>query len=474
MDVARSTTTLFLAEIIGTVVSFLGLIYFSQELGAEVLGILFLFQALAGILTMATNLGTRGGVEKRMSEGSNPSEILSTGLLLKGILIAIVGAVIFLLAETVNQYIGIQIAGLLVIAVALKDYGTLMEFVLRGELRVSTSAVLPILNKFVWIGTGVFLVSIGYGVYGLIYGVIAGFLSKVIVGGLLISTPLGQPSVEYAHSIWSYAKYTIIPAFDEYIHNWTDILIMGVFLTSAAVGAYEVAWRILVPIFILSNAVSMAVFPQISAWDADGDQDRIERIFPKALTPSVMLIIPAFFGALLLSNEILVLLFGEDFGAATLALPILVLGLVPRAIRVITGKTLQGLDKPQFVNRASIIDMGTNVVLNVILIWYLGLVGAAIATSLSYTVGATVRWYYLENHLTLSVPYRELGWCLLSSIGMFGLITAVHHMMVIDSVLRLFSIVGLGGVAYGALLMLYSPLRETLFVYVDRVLPTTI
>lgn len=474
MDVARSTTTLFLAEIIGTVVSFLGLIYFSQELGAEVLGILFLFQALAGILTMATNLGTRGGVEKRMSEGNNPSEILSTGLLLKGVLIAVVGVIIFLFAETVNQYIGIQIAGLLVIAVALKDYGTLMEYILRGELRVSTSAVLPILNKFVWIGTGAFLVSIGYGVYGLIYGVIAGFLSKVIVGGLLISTPLGQPSLKYARSIWSYAKYTIIPAFDEYIHNWTDILIMGVFLTSAAVGAYEIAWRILVPIFILSRAVSLAVFPQISAWDADGSQDRIKQIFPKALTPSVMLIIPAFFGALLLSNEILVILFGEDFGAARLALPILILGLVPRAIRVITGKTLQGLDKPQFVNRASIIDMCTNVVLNVILIWYLGLVGAAIATSLSYAVGATVRWYYLEKHLTLSVPYRELGWCLLSSIGMFTLIAAVHQMMVIDSVLRLFSIVGLGGIAYGAFLILYSPLRETLLVYVDRFLPTTI
>lgn len=474
MDLARSTTFLFIAEIIGTVISFVGIIYFSQKLGAGVLGVFFLFQAVAGVLTMVTNLGTRGGVEKRMSEGDNPGVVLSTGLLLKGILVAIVGVGILLFAEPVDQYIGAQIAGLLVVAVALKDYGTMMEYILRGELRVSTSAILPVLNKFVWIGTGVFFVSFGYGVYGLIYGIIAGFLAKVVVGGLLISTPLERPSVEYAYSIWSYAKYTIIPAFDEYIHNWTDILIMGIFLASAAVGAYEIAWRILVPIFILSKAVSSTVFPQISVWDANGEQEQIERTFTRAVTPSIVFIIPAFFGAVALSQEILVLLFGADFGAATLALPILVLGLVPRAIRSLTGKTLQGIDRPEFVNRASVVDMVTNVVLNVILIWQFGLIGAAIATSVSYAVGATLRWYYLEQYLTLSIPYQEVGWCLLSSIGMFAIITAVQQVITIDSAVYLFSVVGLGGLVYGSLLLLFPPLRETLFNYAERFLPVTI
>jgi O-antigen/teichoic acid export membrane protein len=249
---------------------------------------------------------------------------------------------------------------------------------------------------------------------------------------------------------------------------------MGVFLTSAAVGAYEISWRILTPIFVLTTAVSLTIFPQISAWDANQETDRIERLFPRALTPSLILVVPAFFGAMLLSPEILGLLFGEGFEAAALALPILIAGLIPRAVREITGKTLLGINRPQFVNRAAVVDIAINITLNIILIWQIGLIGAAIATTLSYTIGAGLRWYYLDRYLTLVIPYRKMGWCVISSIGMAITVFTIQQIIIIDSVLRLVGVIGTGVVVYGCLIVLYEPLRNTIFKHTNQLIRNTV
>lgn len=473
MKLARSGIILYGAELLGAALSFLGILYFARELGASVLGVFFLFQALTGIFSIATNLGIRNGIEKRMSEGTAPGEYLSSGLLLKLATLLVVVAVIGLFSERINGYVGAEIAAFVVVTVIFRDLGHLVVHVLRGELRVSESALLLFVNKVVWIGVAALLVFTGYGLYGLLYGVVAGLVAKTVVGLYLVSTTLTAPSIEAASSIWRYSKYSIIPSLDTYVHNWTDVLIMGLFLSSTAVGAYEIAWRIIGPIFLLTTSISSTVFPQISAWDTSGETNHIEGIIPKALTPALILIIPAFFGSVLLSGEALTLLFGADFGAASLALPILIAGLIPRAFREVGGKTLQGINRPEFVNRAAVVDIVVNIVLNVVLIWYVGLVGAAIATSLSYTLGAALRWHYLTRYLTLRIPYRELGWCTVSAIGMFAAVGLLRRTIAVDTTVRLFAIVGVGVGVYGAVVLLYAPLRSMIVQQTKRMIRTT-
>jgi O-antigen/teichoic acid export membrane protein len=181
MDLARSGTKLFLSKILGTLISFLGIVYFARELGASALGAFFLFEALSGILVILSNFGTRVAIEKRMSEGEFPSKIFTTGILIKIPIIVAVITGVLIFSEPVNRYVGIQIAGLLALTVVIKECAHFMENVLKGELRVGESAVLKIINKIVWISTAVILVSVGYGVYGLIYGVMAGFSAKFLL-----------------------------------------------------------------------------------------------------------------------------------------------------------------------------------------------------------------------------------------------------------------------------------------------------
>lgn len=125
-------------------------------------------------------------------------------------IVVVVIATILVSTDLINHYIGAPIAGLLAVAVMVKESGHFASNVLKGELRVGESAVLKIVNKIVWIGTGLILVSQGYGVHGLIYGVLTEFLTKSLLGRYKISTSIGTLSIEHARSIWDYAKSTIV------------------------------------------------------------------------------------------------------------------------------------------------------------------------------------------------------------------------------------------------------------------------
>ncbi len=460
MDLARSTLKITVAKVGSLVLTFVGTAFFAQELGATLLGIFFLFQAVLGISALPANLGTRIAVEKRISEGGPADRILGTGIALKSVLLVIITGVILLFQSHLNQYIGAEVAGLLVLAIFLQEFAGLMMNVLKGELRVGETATLRLAYSVVWVTLGAVLVTLDYGVIGLIYAVIAGKGVQLLWAVYKTSVGIGRPTMTQAHSLIDYAKYSIIPEIDGQVHSWMDVLIIGFFLTQADVGAYEVAWQVAGPVLLLTGAIGTTIFPQISSWSADDAIEPLERLLPKIIVPSVIFVFPAFFGGLLLSEEILGLIFGEEFTAAWLALIILLAGKLPRAIRKIVGKSLLGLDRPDLVTHAAIVDIIANLLLNLVLIWQFGIVGAALGTVLSMTIGTIHRTYYLSQFVKIRIPYSKLGWCLLSSVAMYGILSMAKSAIEIDSIIRLFVFIFAGAALYGIFVLLYQPLRK--------------
>ncbi|MFC4440027.1 MULTISPECIES: oligosaccharide flippase family protein [Natrialbaceae] len=459
MDLTRSTVKLFGGHVGFVVLTFLGIMYFARELGAAQIGVFFLFQALLSVLVLPANLGTRIALEKRISEADRPGQMLTTGAFLKfGLLVPVV-LVVLALSDAIDGYLGMELAIYLAIAIPLQEAAMTMNNVVRGELRVGETAVIELSYIVVWVGVGVVLTSIGFGVVGLVYAVIAGYAVQFGYGFLKRETPFHRPSLSCAQSIVEYAKYSIIPEIDGEIHSWMDVLIIGYLLTQAAVGAYEVAWRISMPVLLTTGAISLAIFPQISAWNADESTASIENVIPAALTPALALVFPAFFGGLLFAPEILGFIFGLEFTIASGALVILLAGKAPEAVQSVIGKALLGIDRPDLVTRAASLDIVLNLAFNIVLITQFGLVGAAIGTTLALTIGTVLRAHYLSRFFTLRIPYRDLGWCLLCSVIMFLVLFGLRTIVEIETLPGLLAAIGFGAVLYCALLVVYKPLR---------------
>lgn len=469
MDIQRSIVKLFSAKLASRVVGFIGLTFFARELGAEQMGIFFLFQAVLSLLALPADLGIREGIEKRISEDEYPDNILTTGLLLKLGLALLLGLAVLVSRRYVNEYIGGRVAVLLVIALVLNALSTVAIRTLKGELRVGEIGLLQFSRQVVWVGGGAVLIWAGLEYRGIIYSMILG-LGVVFVWGMgKRSTPFGTPSREHASSLWAYSKYSFVGAVGGSFYSWLDVAVIGFFLTQSHVGAYEMAWRIGLVVSLLSNTIATTIFPQVSEWDAREQRNRIENLLPNALASSFFFVGPAFFGSLLLSKEILGLLFGNEYVIAQVVLIMFMAFNFVNAITGIVARVLRAIDHPALVAKARVVSVSVNLVLNIILVQQFGITGAAVATGLAITVYTLLITRFLNNYIAITFPYYEVGWYILASVGMATVIGGIQYVVQINTVPELLGVVGLGAAVYFLLIVANESLRGKLLRNARRV-----
>lgn len=471
MNLARSSLKLFVARISSAGIQFLGITYFAREIGAASMGVFFLFEALLGMLAIPANFGLRGAVEKRISEGEDQGTFLSSAITLKIAPIIAIILAILLLQPVINEYLGAEIAVLLAAALALQEAAQLSLSVLKGELRVGETAILQAARQVTWVGVGVVLVTQGFGAVGLVYGLLAGLGVILVWGWYKVSVTPSRPTREHTRSLFDYGKYNVVSSIGGYFYNWMDVAIIGLFLTQAHVGAYEIAWRITTVVILLSRSIATAIFPQISEWSAAGAREQIEGLLPEVLTPSLILVIPAFFGTVLYSRSILGLVFGPEYTIAWLALIVLMFDQITEAGQVVLGRSLQAVNRPDLAARATVVGVILNLVLNIILVMRFGITGAAVATMVASLIsGLIMHAFYLSRVISIKIPYRELGGSLLSAIIMTLILLVTKEFVAVNSIVKLVLVVLIGVSTYGVSLLAFPSLRTKMIAHSNRLL----
>lgn len=460
MDITNSSLKLLVAKIGRAIITFGGIFYFARHLGAAHLGTFFMFQAALELLALPTDLGLRGAMEKRISEGNNSGSFLLAASLLKLPPLLIISSLILIFSDIVNGYLGANLVEYLVIGLFIQEYSRLLIKVLNGELRAGETAILLLLQRIVWVGSGIILINAGYGTLGLVYGLLIGFSVMLVGGWIKKSISMSHPDRSHFKSLYSYAKYNVVAQTGGAMYSWMDVAIIGFFLPPAFVGAYEVSWRLTAVVAFFGQSLAIPLFPQISKWNAEGAKNRIEDLLPEIVTWSLIPVIPAFVGTLLLSKHLLHYLFGSEYIIAWLALIILMGEKVPQAIHLVFGRSLLGIDRPDLAARATIIAVSLNIGLNFILVPYFGLAGAAFATAISFGVNTLLHARYLSQLLTINLQYYEISWSIVASIFMMIiLLLLLNTYLVIKSIPTLIATVGLGVVVYTSLILVNGRIR---------------
>lgn len=469
MNLVKSALQLIASRAFKSVLGFLAVVIFSRELGASALGIYYPFLALLGILSIPANFGINGATEKRISEGKNKSEYLGTALAVKVPLALAICILIYAGRDYVNLYLGADLALLLAFTLFLDQIGGLSLPVLRGELRVGVTSVIEILRPLGWLVVGLALHTVGYGVTGLVYGYLIGTLAILLIGWWKVSIEIGRPTYKQAQSLLNFGKYSLILVLGGYIFSWIDVSILTLFsisnpsITRAEIGAYENAWRLSLIVIMASRAISTTIFPQFSQWDSQDATNQIEKVIPKAALPSILIVIPSFIGISIISKDLLRILFGQEFTVAWLALIILSGGMILQSIHGIIAKPLQALNRPDLSAYATVISILTNIILNIILIWKYGIEGAAIATSISFSVNTLLHIRYLRGFLNIKLPLREAVWSLVASVVMGVCVYGLRLIVSMESIFDLLLLVFCAIVVYSVIILMYSPIRNNLF-----------
>lgn len=179
----------------------------------------------------------------------------------------------------------------------------------------------------------------------------------------------------------------------------TDVLVLSLYMSPSDVAVYFAALKTMGLIAFVHFAVSTAAANRFSAYNARGDRDALVAFIRESVQWTFWPSLAAAIGLLALGRPLLSL-FGPEFTSGYAAMFVLALGFLVRATVGPAEYVLNMLGEQKLCAGVLFFSAVLNLALNIVLIPYLGLLGAATATAASVATASL---------LMLLVARRRLG-----------------------------------------------------------------
>ncbi len=255
--------------------------------------------------------------------------------------------------------------------------------------------------------------------------VIRAGVSGALVAGLLAWLPVNALAFRWAREAaggaefvpnWSLIRRGIgygLPANAVYVLeflNWrVDMLLINAFLEPAAVGAYAIGVGLVEKIWLVSQSAGSVLFPRVAA---EKDEQRRKHFTPLVARAVLMTAGLTALVLALLSHWIILVLYSEAFVLAVGAVRGMLVGVVALSAGRVLAKDIAGRGLPRLNVYAGMVAVMVNIVANIMWIPRYGIVGAAWASTASYTASYVVTLHFYcrvsgNRWWKLVVPQRK-------------------------------------------------------------------
>lgn len=452
----------FVGRAVTLLVAFLGAVLFARELGPEGYGAFYLLLAIVSFLDNPVT-GWAIACRKRFTEAAFPQgEAIGSTLLGIVAFSAVVTVASLAAAPLVASFTGESGAWLLLSALfaGMALYLTTLE-VLKASARFGMSDWMMATRDLLRVGSQAALVLLGYGVAGMVAGmVLANVLLSPVVLYLLGTRPT-LPSGESLRAIWRFAKSSIPNGVVGTAQSKMDVMLLGALVGPGIVGNYEVALRVTLPAMFVAGVASSGLMGRVSNLRSKG-QD-VHGDVQNNLAYASLVAVPLFFGAAVLGGPVVVTLFGGEYAEAGAFVAGLALFHLFRSQKVILVATIDGFDRPEQNLRISTGVFALNLVLGVGLFFLVGPIGVVFATVVSEMLGYGVRAVLVRRLVPgTSLLPRPLADQLASAVVMAGVVYGARSVVSLGWWGNVLLLVGVGVATYVVTLVAISePFRGT-------------
>ena len=221
------------------------------------------------------------------------------------------------------------------------------------------------------------------------WALIAQQLTQAFVSSTLlwIASPW-RPRVRFsrrsARSLGSFSAYLVGHRLLYYLHRNADNILIGRFIGAAALGAYTLAYNImLVPMSRISGPVQKVLGPSFAR--LQDERERIAAAWVRVVRLIAMIAVPAMFGLIVVAPDFVPVVLGDRWEPAVPLIQILAWVGVLQALQSINTDILQALGRASTIFRFTVLFSGAHIIAFAIgLQW--GVIGVAAAYAISSTL----------------------------------------------------------------------------------------
>lgn len=389
------------------ILSFLLVPLYTAVLSTSEYGSVDLISSTASLLTPILLLSI---FDATLRFGMDPEykkeDVLSTSIniAIKGSLILVVGVIVVSITHIIN--ISEIYLIFLCVYFVMGALSQILNLYLRAKNQASVIAVSGILCTLVTcISNIVLLLVFKWGIIGYMIsntiGVLIQNLYQLFVGKvykdikLIGYNDLSRPMIKYSSPL-------IANSISWWVNNASDRYILTFLRGVAENGIYSVSYKVptILSMFqgIFYNAWSISAISEFDENDSDGFIGNNYSIYS-----FISLLVCS--GLLIINIPLAEFLYRGDYFVAWKCVPFLLMGTVFSGISQFEGSLFAATRNTKTVAKTTVIGAVVNTICNFIFIYFVGAIGAALATLLGYLTTWALRTIYLQSFIKMKVNW---------------------------------------------------------------------
>ena len=237
-----------------------------------------------------------------------------------------------------------------------------------------------------------------------------------------------------------------------YVSSSTTVL--GLVCGDYYTGIYSAAAKLYSVMKNLVSAIVVVSIPRFAFYYNNNKRDEYNSLLNQISNTLALLVIPAATGVFLLSKEIILLISGSEYVAASSTLSILAIAVIFVGISWIMSQCiLIPMKKEQIVLRTTLITAVLNVVLNIFLVGRWKHNAAAVTTLISEAVVVLIYYYYVRKEVKIQGLLREIIKSFISSCAM-GAVIVFGRNINVNLIIKLPVLIAISVLVYGSVLFI--------------------
>jgi O-antigen/teichoic acid export membrane protein len=373
-------------------------ILIARTVGPAGKGSLDLIIATAALLAMVLGVSLPQGVTFVIAQGKAAANVIASQL----VVVSIVQALIALLALSILRFTnyfetflpnwGWWIVAGVVLYVWVDLISKFWSAILTGQQQIA------VVNNSEFIGRVAQFSSL-FVLYGVLYFsgrqlsvgflFLVAFAASALIGVLMLAS-LGvkfqlSRDLSGLKAAWAFAVPCYAANLAQFLNYKLDVFVVGYFAGRESVGRYTLAVSLAQLLWLMSSSVASVLLPKVAASsDPDVIVDHTTRVCRLSLWATAA-------GALALAVmaiPVIPVVYGEAFRPSIMALLCILPGIVVFSVATVLAAFIAGKGKPQLNLMVSGLSLIVTIALDFILIPRLNIVGAALASTASYSLSA--------------------------------------------------------------------------------------
>ena len=317
--------------------------------------------------------------------------------------------------------------------------------------RYSFFTIVQTLAEITFISYSIFQ---GYGITGAVLSLLCVKIAIFLLMFAMVINEIGilvNPRFSEIRSYLQFGLPLVPSSLFVWIVNSSDRYVIGYFMGIEPVGIYSAAYGIGSTILIFLAPITFILpFTLYKSYD-DGRLDDVVFYMKYSLKYFLIVAIPAVFGLTILSKQILMILTTAEFiSAGSQVIPLISLSILLYGAIGIVSQILAVTKNTRKLAGVWIVSGILNLVLNIILVPEIGIVGAAIATLITFIFALLTMYKLSSKFISLNFDFGDIIKISTASLFMGW---AVWRLMPTNTINTIFSI-GFGAVIYFVLIVI--------------------